>query len=626
MNLKALIVFEKQEDRDLWAFFLESRFNFEVHLASNLEEALVLLDLEEKLFHWIICYNYNCAQRLIALIFGKNLKTRLICVTPSFPEDPLLLRRKEQIYFLHQSSSISQIEEFFLKVLDSKIDNSYLGSYCRIKINLLLHANPLMTDVYLKNPDENLSLVKPKGLDFEQRDYENFKNLRALDYLFLSREFCSEIANQIQNSIKIEYLNDFEETSIVPISSMNQVINQVIEEKKERIEFLEQKLLDIRQKKQDLFEKKDSSVEPMAELSAPQSDTPIENSLNPASPREAPIQSSSTSAPLSDAPIENSLNSASPKEAPIQSSFISAPPREAPIQSSLTSAPPKEAPIQSSFPSAPPVQVENQLSDDQFTHQTKKEPEKNRQLEERRQKLLEEAQKHLIAQVDSIYSLSNQLGFNEEVQEFTRQSVLTTINKIKQAPKLSSVLIRLELDEEKYIASHSILLAFVSCAIASKLEWNSDTTSFKLTLAALLHDITLKNHKLASIQSLTELREKQALFSDEEMKAFYNHPADAAACAQKFDEIPSDVDLILSQHHERPDGSGFPKGLTSTRICPLSVVFIIAHDLVDFVLGKDKSQNRMSESDLKEFVANYPPQYIVGNFKRVLVAVSKMKT
>lgn len=558
MNLKALIVFEKQEERDLWTFFLEGCFNFEVYAVSNFQEALVLLDLEEKLFQWIICYNYSSAQKLIALSFGKNLPTRFICLNSSVPEDPFFLKRKEQIYFFHPNVGISQIDEFLLKTLEAQFQNKNKNSnsYCRIKINLLLHASPLITDIYSLSSDEKVSMVKPKGLDFDLKDYETFKNLRAIDYLYLEKQFCLEIAIQVQNSLKIDQLSEFEESSLVPIGSMNQALIQVLEEKKERLIFLEQKLFDIKQKKQDLFQRENGTAKTILEHSAP--------------PNHVQLQTSSIPVPV--------------------------------------------------------FQIENQLSDDQFTHEVKKEPEKQKQTEERRQKLLEEVQKRLISEVDSIYSLSNQLGFNEEVQELTRQSVLNTINKMKQAPKLSSVLVRLEHDEKKYIASHSILLAFVSCAIASQLEWSSDTTSYKLTLASFLHDITLKNQELALVQSLPELREKQSLFTDEEMKAFYNHPADAAACAQKFDEIPADVDLILSQHHERPDGSGFPKGLTSTRISPLSVVFIIAHDLVHYVLEKNKSETKISEADLKKFVADYPPQYIIGNFKRVLATVSKMKT
>ncbi len=78
-----------------------------------------------------------------------------------------------------------------------------------------------------------------------------------------------------------------------------------------------------------------------------------------------------------------------------------------------------------------------------------------------------------------------------------------------------------------------------------------------------------------------------------------------------MDELPPDTDLIILQHHERPDGSGFPRGLTHTRIGTLASLFILAEDLVHH------SARNGGRCDLHVFKEEYGPTYGAGHFKRV---------
>ena len=50
-------------------------------------------------------------------------------------------------------------------------------------------------------------------------------------------------------------------------------------------------------------------------------------------------------------------------------------------------------------------------------------------------------------------------------------------------------------------------------------------------------------------------------------------------------EIPPDVSVIIEQHHERPDGNGFPNGINFKRISVFSSIFIVAHDFVKYVMN-----------------------------------------
>ena len=87
-----------------------------------------------------------------------------------------------------------------------------------------------------------------------------------------------------------------------------------------------------------------------------------------------------------------------------------------------------------------------------------------------------------------------------------------------------------------------------------------------------------------------------------------------------MDEIPSDVDIIVLQHHERPNGTGFPKGLRSNQIAPLASVFIVAHDIVDQLTAT------AGQFDLKKFVKNTEALYQNATFKKIWKTLSDSET
>lgn len=216
--------------------------------------------------------------------------------------------------------------------------------------------------------------------------------------------------------------------------------------------------------------------------------------------------------------------------------------------------------------------------------------------------------------LESVANLVERVGFTTEAQNIAKQSVDITLKLLGARPKLSVVLSRLKTEEGKYIASHSITLGKISCALAYKIGWNSAATYLKLTLAAFLHDLPLKNNDLASYTSYEEVRRSKK-FSDEEANAFRFHPMKAAEYAKQFSEIPPDVDQILAQHHERPDGTGFPRGLTSKHISPLSCLFIIAHDLLHYMLGHPNAP-------IEVFFDENKTLYSTGNFKKIFLQLT----
>lgn len=219
---------------------------------------------------------------------------------------------------------------------------------------------------------------------------------------------------------------------------------------------------------------------------------------------------------------------------------------------------------------------------------------------------------------EAIHELVHKVGFTEEVQELAKKNVELTLKTIGAHPKLSDLLKNVA-QAGNYLSAHSTLLALVTCCVAKEMEWGSESTFSKLVLASYMHDISVADPALAQVNTLRELEDKKGSFDEEMVKAYHLHPAKSADVVRSFKEIPADVDLIVQQHHERPNGSGFPRGLSHNYIAPLGAVFIVSHDLTQAILEQKDAFK------LPDFVDEKKPFYNQGNFKKVMVALEKVK-
>jgi HD-GYP domain-containing protein (c-di-GMP phosphodiesterase class II) len=220
---------------------------------------------------------------------------------------------------------------------------------------------------------------------------------------------------------------------------------------------------------------------------------------------------------------------------------------------------------------------------------------------------------------ETAQELINKVGATPEVQEMVKKNIQLTLHTVGRNPKLKNIIDNLQKEKDRYIASHSVYLAQLSCTLAAAMEWHSESTFHKLNLAAYLHDITLTHQELAKIHDLKELEAKKAKFTKEQFDAYKAHPQHGAELAQKFNEVPPDVDTLIAQHHERPDGSGFPRGLTHKQIGPLSSVFISSHDLVTYIFENDKP------FVMQEFLETVKDRYDFGNFRKILKCLGQIK-
>jgi len=212
-----------------------------------------------------------------------------------------------------------------------------------------------------------------------------------------------------------------------------------------------------------------------------------------------------------------------------------------------------------------------------------------------------------------IHELLQTVGVSSTLLELAEKSVLEVTDGLRENNELWSLLVKSR-DKRDYLYDHSYLLSCVCCNICSRLNWYNQETLHKLCMAAVFHDLLLNDSKLAMINRLDD--ERLLEFSKEEQNLFADHPLKMAEIIRNSGKFISNVDVVIEQHHERPDGKGFPRGLSHLRISQLVCVFIIAHDFVDrlYEIDFDEEKLNIVLSDLGEM-------YNVGNFRKPLEAL-----
>lgn len=213
--------------------------------------------------------------------------------------------------------------------------------------------------------------------------------------------------------------------------------------------------------------------------------------------------------------------------------------------------------------------------------------------------------------MENVQKFAQVLGWTPEVMNAAKHAVNLAVKAVSSEPNILK-LVQQKLDNpaSKY-SSHVGLMALLTCGFCYQLGWLSESTQMKLGLASLMHDIAIDEKKYENITNWNKAASDSQDKKSDIMK-YKNHPIDAAALVQSMRNVPADVDQIILQHHEKIDGSGFPRGLGQGRISPMACVFILVEDLITFLEdAPDFGEN------LNIFIQLRSSQYNSGNFKKV---------
>ncbi|MEW8955170.1 HD domain-containing phosphohydrolase [Clostridium sp.] len=144
-----------------------------------------------------------------------------------------------------------------------------------------------------------------------------------------------------------------------------------------------------------------------------------------------------------------------------------------------------------------------------------------------------------------------------------------------------------------YTYEHCVNVAVLSLIIGIKLELTKGDLK-DLCLGALLHDIGkifIPNHVL----------NKPSRLNDKEFQIIKDHPLKGYHYLRHINNIPTNSRLIVLQHHEKVDGTGYPFGKGQEEISILSKIVSIA-DVYDALTSNRPYRLPLSPNEALEFI------------------------
>jgi hypothetical protein len=141
---------------------------------------------------------------------------------------------------------------------------------------------------------------------------------------------------------------------------------------------------------------------------------------------------------------------------------------------------------------------------------------------------------------------------------------------LKQVPLNPAIAFKLTVMREMQaeLLQHSLYVALISTYIGMQMRLDKSQL-IDLATAALLHDIGM-------LHVDPELLEREHKMTEGERRHIYVHSVTSWMILKSYPEYTPDVLNAVLQHHERLDGSGYPRGLKSGEIGQLGQIIAVA--------------------------------------------------
>ena len=207
------------------------------------------------------------------------------------------------------------------------------------------------------------------------------------------------------------------------------------------------------------------------------------------------------------------------------------------------------------------------------------------------QKLLAEAE----AMLDQIPPLSNLLQ-----PAVTRREVMSTIKDMKLG-RVSTLLASMEGARLQGPCNHSILAVVTSLGIGVRLGIDSSLLP-NLAIASLLHDV-------GELYINPEYRTPGHILTPTEWKHIAAHPRIGQLVIQETTSLPQSVATAIAEHHERPNGFGYPGRLDSKELSPLGQILLVSEVLCGILSKTDNALERACLA-VKVIPGEYPKDIV----------------
>ncbi|MDD3428673.1 MAG: HD-GYP domain-containing protein [Oscillospiraceae bacterium] len=148
-------------------------------------------------------------------------------------------------------------------------------------------------------------------------------------------------------------------------------------------------------------------------------------------------------------------------------------------------------------------------------------------------------------------------------------------------------------DYDTYTYSHSMFVSILSVLIGTQLGYNKQQLS-ELALCGLMHDIGKLDIPLEIINKTTAL-------TDEEFALIRQHPQKSIDRLRPCRSMPQRVLNGIACHHEKYDGTGYPRGLDGENI-PIYGRILALADVFDALTSQRSYRKAWAPCDTLEYM------------------------
>jgi len=195
---------------------------------------------------------------------------------------------------------------------------------------------------------------------------------------------------------------------------------------------------------------------------------------------------------------------------------------------------------------------------------------------------------NLSAAMETVKTVINQLGVETETVQLLKTINLRAMTLLSESPSIFAFIkaFRKNCSEEFLL---SILTNYVMALVIDKFPWKSDQVKEKGALASMMCDMILTKE---DFNILREWKINGGTLPDK----IRRHPSIIAENL-KLNRliVPQETITIIEQHHEKPDGTGFPHGITGARFNQLSAIFIVSQQFTEQLHSVDYDYSKRLE-------------------------------
>jgi len=162
-----------------------------------------------------------------------------------------------------------------------------------------------------------------------------------------------------------------------------------------------------------------------------------------------------------------------------------------------------------------------------------------------------------------------------------------------------------------YTYTHSVNVGVFSVMLAKAIFTGSDAHNMhELGAGFFLHDI-------GKVRINPSIINKRGLLTDEEMIKIREHPYQGYRILKETNQLTEECMIIVMQHHERDDGSGYPRSLKKNEIHNYGRICCIA-DVYDALTSERSYKMRLNTFEalklMKEQMVNHFNQELYEKF------------